>query len=146
MLPFSISLRAGASPYRQVVYAATKAILGGVLAEGDAFPSVREMSEALKINPNTAQKVVAELIRDGLLISQPGIGTIVARAPRATADERRKLLSSDVETLVVEARRLGVDRDELHRSVDARWFTLFGRADGTTTRAARVASGARARR
>ena len=62
MLPFSVEIKAGESPYRQIVYAATKAIVSGELAPGAAFPSVRELSQALKINPNTAQKVVAELV------------------------------------------------------------------------------------
>ena len=78
MLPFDVELRGGESPYRQIVYAATKAIVSGELAPGDPFPSVRELSQALKINPNTGQKVIAELTRDGLLEVRPGIGTVVA--------------------------------------------------------------------
>ena len=42
MLSFSVTLKAGESPYRQVVYAATKAIVSGELQPGDTFPSVRE--------------------------------------------------------------------------------------------------------
>lgn len=127
MLPFAIQLAPGESPYRQVVYAATKAILSGVMAPGDRFPSVRELSQALKINPNTAQKVVAELVRDGLLAVHPGVGTIVERAPRGASDEKRRLLADGVEQLVVEARRLGITPDDLHAAIDARWHTLFGR-------------------
>jgi GntR family transcriptional regulator len=126
VLPFEVVLRAGESPYRQVVYAATKAIVGGELAIGDAFPSVRELSQALKINPNTAQKVVAELVRDGLLVVQPGLGTVVARVPRGGSDDKRRLLAVDVEHLLVEARRLGLTREEMHRAIDARWDALFG--------------------
>jgi GntR family transcriptional regulator len=126
MLPFDVTLTPGESPYRQVVYAATKAILSGVLAPGDGFPSVRELSQVLKINPNTAQKVVAELQRDGLIVVQPGLGTIVARVPKGGPDEKRRLLADDVERLAVEARRLGISREELQRAVDARWLALFG--------------------
>lgn len=136
MLPFDVTLQPGESPARQVVYAATKAILGGILAPGDAFPSVRELSQALKINPNTAQKVVAELIREGLLVSQPGVGTIVTRAPKGAADERRRLLAHDVEQLAVEARRLGIPLSALHRAIDARWHALFGDDADTPSRSA----------
>jgi GntR family transcriptional regulator len=128
MLPFAVVLRAGESPYRQVVYAATRAVLSGELPEGSAFPSVRELSQELKINPNTAHKVVAELVRDGLLEVRPGIGTVVATGRRATAGERRRLLSESVEQLVVEARRLGLDRDAVLDAVNARWAELFGPA------------------
>jgi GntR family transcriptional regulator len=146
MLSFPVTLVPGEPPARQVVFAATKAILGGTLLEGDPFPSVRDLSQALKINPNTAQKVVAELVRDGLLVVQPGRGTVVARAPKAHADERRQLLTNQVETLVVEARRLGATRDDLHRAVDARWSALFGRDDTTVPLRREAVAGVRVRR
>jgi GntR family transcriptional regulator len=127
VLPFTVVIRPGESPYRQVVYAATKAIVSGELAPGTAFPSVRELSQALKINPNTAQKIVAELTRDGLLEVHPGIGTVVAGARRASAFERRSLLSEEVEQLVVEAKRLGLRESDVLGAVSARWEELFGR-------------------
>jgi GntR family transcriptional regulator len=125
MLPFVVLLKPGEAPYRQVVYAATKAIVSGELTPGSRFPSVRELSQALKINPNTAQKVVAELVRDGLLEVRPGVGTLVTNGRRATAAERRALLSAEVEQLVVEARRLGLERDDVVNAVAARWSELF---------------------
>ena len=137
MLPFDISLRSGESPYRQVVYAATKAILGGVMVPGDVFPSVRELSQALKINPNTAQKVVAELIRDGLLVVHTGIGTVVTAPPDASVAARDALLRDGVEALVVEACRLGATRDQLLAAVDERWTSLFGRAEPSTKNSTR---------
>ena len=126
MLPFSVALGPGESPYRQIVYAATRAILAGELAAGAVFPSVRELSQALKVNPNTAQKAVAELIRDGLIAVRPGIGTVVTARPRATPAERRALLSSEVEQLVVEAKRLGLDEADVLNAVSTRWAKLFG--------------------
>src|SRR3954447_2076058 len=125
MLPFAVTIKAGDSPYRQIVYAATKAIVSGELEAGSACASVRELSQALKINPNTAQKVVAELVRDGLLEVRPGVGTLVTNGRRASAAERRSLLSAEVEQLVVEARRLGLERDDVINAVSARWAELF---------------------
>jgi GntR family transcriptional regulator len=126
MLPFAIALRPGESPYRQIVYAATKAVVAGDLKPGDSFPSVRELSQALKINPNTCQKVIAELVRDGLLEVRPGIGTVVTAVRRASAAERRDLLSGQVEQLIVEAKRLGLAESDVLGAVAARWSHLFG--------------------
>jgi GntR family transcriptional regulator len=126
MLPFAVTIRAGESPYRQIVYAATKAMVSGELAAGTPFPSVRELSQALKINPNTAHKVIAELVRDRLLEVRPGVGTVVANGKRASAAERRALLSTEVEQLVVEARRLGLTKDDVANAVLDRWTALFG--------------------
>jgi GntR family transcriptional regulator len=116
MLPFSLTLKPGESPYRQIVYAATRAVVSGELKQGEPFPSVRELSQSLKINPNTAQKVVAELIRDGLLEARPGIGTVVTSTYRASAAEQ----------LVVEAKRLGLKKGDVVNAVRARWTELFG--------------------
>jgi GntR family transcriptional regulator len=125
MLPFDVVLRTGESPYRQIVYAATKAVVSGELQPGTAFPSVRELSQALKINPNTAQKVIAELVRDGLLEVRPGIGTVVTTARAASPAERQHLLSREVEQLIVEAKRLGLTRSEVTGAISARWKALF---------------------
>jgi DNA-binding transcriptional regulator YhcF (GntR family) len=126
MLPFAITIRPGESPYRQIVYAATKAVVSGELVAGTPFPSVRELSQALKINPNTAHKVIAELVRDRLLEVRPGVGTVVGNGRKATAAERRALLSSEVEELVVEARRLGLTKQDVAKAVADRWTALFG--------------------
>ncbi len=99
--------------------------MSGELPVGSAFPSVREISQALKINLNTAQKVVAELARDGLIEVRPGVGTVVIESPRASAAERRALLSTEVEKLVVEAKRLGLNQGDLVDAVAARWKDLF---------------------
>lgn len=129
MLPFQVTLASGDSPFRQIVYAATRAVVSGELAVGVPFPSVRELSQALKINPNTAHKVVAELIRTGLLEVLPGVGTVVSTGWRASDEERQQLLTANIEALLVEARRLGLDRDAVLDAVNARWAALFHRDD-----------------
>ena len=125
MLPFDVRLRPGESPYKQIVYAATKAVVSGDLLSGSPFPSVRVLSQALKVNPNTAHKVIAELVRSGILEVLPGVGTVVAEWGPASPEERRLLLSEDVERLVVEAKRLGLSRDEVQEAVANRWAELF---------------------
>lgn len=126
MLPFAVRLKPGESPYRQIVYAATKAVVSGELPPGSAFPSVRELSQALKINPNTAQKVIAELVRDGLIEVHPGVGTVVTATRRASASERRTLLSDELEQLLVEAKRLGLKKSDVLNAVSDSWSELFG--------------------
>ena len=133
MLPFPVVIQPGESPVKQVVFAASKAILAGVLRAGDPFPSVREMSEALKLHPNTVQKVVAELARDGFIVVRPGVGTVVTAGPRAPDPDRLRVLDDSVEQLVVEARRLGLGREELVSAVDASWVAVFGDARRTGT-------------
>lgn len=124
MIPFRLAFEPGVSLYEQVVYAAKKAMISGQLRPGDPFPSVRALSKALKINPNTAHKVVLQLVADGLIEVRPGLGTVVAELPPSTAAERSALLRKEVEQLVVEAKRLGLDLDEVTAAVGRHWVRL----------------------
>jgi GntR family transcriptional regulator len=126
MLPFVLTLRTGLSVHEQVIYAVKKAIVSGRLQAGDTFPSVRVLSRELRINPNTAHKVVAALVNDGLLEVKPGIGTVVAKSPASTSSQRRGLLREDVERLVVDARRLSLDVDDVVDAVVEHWNRLDG--------------------
>jgi GntR family transcriptional regulator len=124
VIPFRLIPRPGVPIYEQAVYAATRAIVAGQLRAGDPFPSVRTLSRELKINPNTAHKVIGKLIADGLLESRPGIGTVVAAPPGATAAERTELLNRQIEELVVEAKRLSVGLEEVTAAIARHWERL----------------------
>ncbi len=134
MIPFRIALQPGLSIYEQVVYAAKKALISGQMKPGDPFPSVRTLSKAIKINPNTAHKVIAQLILEGLIEVQPGLGTIVAERPSSTAAERGNLLHKELEELVVEAKRLGLGLDEVTEAIHLHWYRLEGSHKGMMRR------------
>jgi GntR family transcriptional regulator len=124
VLPFSATIRPGLSVHEQVVFAVKKAMVSGRLRPGDEFPSVRALSRELRINPNTAHKVVATLTADGLLEVRPGIGTFVVGRTASSAADRRALLREDVERLVVEARHLSLDVEDVLDAVAEHWARL----------------------
>jgi GntR family transcriptional regulator len=129
MLPFSLSLRPGEPVVDQVVYAVTRAVVSGQLRAGDRFPSVRALSQALKVNPNTAQRIVALLVEAGLLAVEPGIGTVVTGGDGARGAMPRKaevaaLGDRLAEPLIVEARRVGLGLTDLLDLVRERWKRL----------------------
>jgi GntR family transcriptional regulator len=82
------------------------------------------LSREIKINPNTAHKVITQLIASGLLETQPGIGTVVSELPEARRSERVRLLKYEIEQLVVEAKKLGIGLDEVTESVSEHWKDL----------------------
>lgn len=134
MLPFTLRLRTGVPVHQQVVYAATRAVVTGQLQPGERFPSVRQLSQELGINPNTAHKAVAALIRDGHLESVPGIGTVVAKAaeaPPGLAGQKDGLLGEPIEHLVVEAKRLSISLEELVQALSHHWQQLDAEAGAT---------------
>jgi GntR family transcriptional regulator len=126
VIPFRVDFRPGVSIHEQIVYAAKRAMIAGQIRAGDPFPSVRLLSRELKVNPNTAHKVVTTLIAAGLLETQPGIGTVVAKLPEATKSERTQLLGQEIEQLVVESKRLGIAMDDVLASIATHWKRLGG--------------------
>jgi DNA-binding transcriptional regulator YhcF (GntR family) len=124
VIPFRVPFRPGISLYEQIVYASKKAMVSGQLRPGDPFPSVRALSKELKINPNTAHKIVAHLVSEGLLETRPGIGTVVAELPDSSRKERTQLLGHEIEELVVEAKRLGIEQEEILSSISVHWQRL----------------------
>jgi len=124
VIPFRVDFRPGVSIYEQIVYAAKKAIISGQIRTGDSFPSVRALSKDLKVNPNTAHKVVTALVASGLLETQPGIGTAIAALPEARSSERTDLLGREIEELVVEAKKLGIGMEDVVASIASHWKRL----------------------
>jgi len=118
------ALQPGQSIFDQVVFAAIRAFVSGEYRPGQQFPSVRQLAADLKINPNTAHKVVQHLIQERWLEVRPGVGAFVATPPEARAADRSRLLRQTVEQLVVDAKRLGLSRAELEQAIEAGWTRL----------------------
>jgi GntR family transcriptional regulator len=124
VIPFRCVIEPGAPVHEQVAFAARRAIVSRKLRPGEPFPSVRALSKAMKIHANTAMKVIAQLVSEGLLEVRPGIGTVVRALPAAARGERARLLGRDVERLAVEAMQLGITLDELQAAMAATWDSL----------------------
>ena len=124
MLPFSIELKPGLPIAEQVIFAVKKAVVAGQLKPGQPFPSVRMVSQELKINPNTAHRIVAALVAQGVLITTPAVGSVVAEQTLGDRAERAELLGADLERVVVEARKLGLTLDEVSAGLAVQWKKL----------------------
>src|SRR6185503_13362929 len=112
---FSVNLKPGPPIYEQVVFAVKKAIVSGQLKTGDRFPSVRELSKELRINPNTAQKIISALVQENMLEIQPGIGSVVLTPPKASAEDRESMLTFELDRLIVEAKKMLITKEELKK-------------------------------
>ena len=102
MSAFHINVTTGAGTpiYRQIIDQVRLGVATGALLPGQAMPSVRSLAERLVVNANTVVKAYAELVRDGVLESQQGMGFFVAgeaadlqqgRTSAAVAARRRRL-------------------------------------------------------
>ena len=55
--------------YQQIMSLIRGAVLRGELFPGGKIPSVRELAAEAQVNPNTMQRAMSELEREGLLVS-----------------------------------------------------------------------------
>jgi len=123
-LPFTVDFQPGVSLVDQLIYAVKKAAISGLLRPGDHFPSVRTLSQDLRINPNTAHKATASLVAEGLLVVDPGIGTRVGEILPGNEEDRAELLGAEVERLVVEAKALRLSLSDLQKAIVTHWKLL----------------------
>ena len=117
MLPFLFQLADGVPVSDQLVQAVRKAMLTGQLAPGDLFPSVRALSQELRISPTTAHKVVAQLRESGFLASRPGVGMVITAPAQPPRDERLQQLQPLCRQLLREAQELNLGVDDTLEAV-----------------------------
>lgn len=113
MLPFSLNFQDGIPVSDQILRAVRKAVLTGQLEPGDPFPSVRAMSQDLKISPTTAHKVVSQLKTAGYLASRPGIGMVVSSPELPKRAERLEMIAPACRELLEEAQELGLTIEDV---------------------------------
>lgn len=109
------------------MFSVRQAFVTKQLRPGDTSPSVRALSQELKVNPNTAHNVVAALAAEGMLVTTPAVGNIAAERELGGKKERVELRGVEVEWLVVEAKKRGLDLDDVQLPVKAHWKKLGGR-------------------
>lgn len=133
-MQFSISTTAGIPIYQQLTDQICAGIARGKLRRDERLPSVRELSQALVVNPNTVARAYTELEREGVLYTRPGMGVFVAAARQPAPKKiRRERLSGALDRLLVEAVRLGFTADELldyvtERTKQYQWFSTTAAA------------------
>ena len=85
------------------------------MAAGDEMPSVREVAQALAVNPMTVSKAYALLEAEGLLLRRRGLPMQIADRAAGTTQvsDHVALLQGSMSRLLREARELGLSRAEL---------------------------------
>ena len=128
----------------QLARALREWIAGGLLAPGDRLPSVREVASEAGVNVNTARAVYQRLEHEGLVRSEHGRGTFVAR-PERSGSETRTGLRRQIAALERELaqRSAHPERSLRPRRTPARTADERGRAARGPRRPARPAAPAR---
>jgi GntR family transcriptional regulator len=98
--------------YLQIVDGVRRELVRGALGPGDPLPSVRQLAEELRLNPNTVQQAYRELEREGLAMVRRGQGTFIREDVRVRA-QRGPLAERAAREALDRAVRAGVTGEEL---------------------------------
>lgn len=101
--------------YRQLRDRVVAMILEGVLADGDALPSVRNVAAEYRLNPLTVLKGYQELVDEGLVEKKRGRGMFVNDGARKQLmkDERQRFIDKEWPAILDTINRLELDLEEL---------------------------------
>lgn len=105
--------------YRQLRDRVVDMILEGVLRDGDALPSVRNVAAEYRLNPLTVLKGYQELVEEGLVEKKRGRGMFVNDGAQAQLlkDERQRFLEKEWPLVFATIERLGLDATTLLQRV-----------------------------
>jgi GntR family transcriptional regulator len=108
-----INYKSGKPVYLQVVDQIKAAAASGAMQAGESLPSIRPLAEDLRVNRNTIAKAYTELESQGVIETIPGKGCFLRPNNSPLKKEvRRKLLTDEIDQVVVQAHHLQVPRDE----------------------------------
>ena len=108
-----INFKSGKPVYLQVVDQIKAAAASGALQPGEPLPTIRPLAEELRLNRNTIAKAYAELENQGVIETRPGKGCFVkSNVSPLKKDFRRKLLTEEVDAVIVQAHHLQVPAAE----------------------------------
>ena len=99
--------------YYQLMDQIKRRIIIGEYPPGEKMPSVRELAMEASVNPNTMQKAMAELEREGLLYSQRTAGRFVAGQEEIREGLKKELMMEYVEEFLDKMKKLGISVEEV---------------------------------
>lgn len=112
----------------QVIDQVKYQVVSGTLAPGERIPSVRGLAQQLKLNPTTVARIYRQLEAEGIIYTQAGSGTFIAKGQTGlTLAEKRRQVSQRVRELVVESGRIGLDYRELLTLVEREISKIGGK-------------------
>ena len=107
------SLRGDAPIYAQLVEQIKQEIVSGGFPPGQRLPSVRDVATEAGVNPNTMQRALAELERDGLVYSQRTAGRFVTEDKLMIEQAKLGLAREQVQQFLQSMSRLGYEKADI---------------------------------
>ena len=103
----------GKSIYLQIMDEICGNIASGDLKPGQRVPAVREYADIFEVNPNTMQRALYELEREGILVSQRNTGRFVTEDVKVLHAMKEKQAQNAYDEFVAQMKALGYSEEEM---------------------------------
>jgi len=99
--------------YSQLIEQIKVGIVSGAFPPGERLPSVRDLAVEAGVNPNTMQRALTELERDGLVYSQRTAGRFVTEDRGMIETAKQSLAEYQIQNFLTAMVRLGYEKEEI---------------------------------
>jgi Predicted transcriptional regulators len=103
--------------YQQIMNGIKQDLVSGARKPGERLQSVRELAEALTVNPNTVQRAYQELEREGVSETRRGTGTFIVEKENLISGLKAEMAQSVINTFVEGMRALGFRDDAIIETI-----------------------------
>ena len=106
-------IRADLPIYAQLIFQIKLAIVSGEYLPGERLASVRELAMDAGVNPNTMQRALQELEREGMVYTQRTSGRFVTEDTKVIESAKKLLAESEIRSFLEQMTRLGYPKEEI---------------------------------
>lgn len=99
--------------YIQIMNYIKRRIITQEYKKGDKLPSVRELAEAIKVNPNTVQRAYQELEREEVAYTQRGMGRYITEDEEKIGLLKKQMADGIVSSFVLGMEKIGYNSEEI---------------------------------
>ena len=102
----------------QIVERVSLDIVAGKYLPGDKLPSVRDLAAEAGVNPNTMQKALSELERNGLVHSLRTSGRFITEDKDMIEQMREELATTQIQEFLNKMRQMGFDQKKVIQLIE----------------------------
>ncbi|PIE21808.1 MAG: GntR family transcriptional regulator [Arachnia propionica] len=105
----------------QIMSEFRRRLVAGELAPGERLSGVRDLAAEMGVNPNTVQRAMAELEREGLVYTERAQGRFATTDPEIIARLRHDVATAAADQFIDQTQGAGMTRTQAQTILDSRW-------------------------
>lgn len=98
--------------YLQIIREMTLRILSGKMKPGEKISSVRELAADFGVNPNTMQRAMTEMEREGLVFAERTNGRFITKNEGLLVEKRKEIAKEGTENYIAYMEQIGFTKED----------------------------------